>query len=54
VVLKSVDAPAVLFEAGIIVNRTEELVLSSSEGRERLSTAVLDATIKFCADQQRQ
>jgi N-acetylmuramoyl-L-alanine amidase len=52
VVLKFVKAPAVLFEAGIIVNRTEELLLSSSEGRAHVSLAVLDATTKFCTHQQ--
>jgi N-acetylmuramoyl-L-alanine amidase len=53
VVLKSTEAPAVLLEAGIIVNRVEELVLSSPEGRVSISAAVLEAVNQFCSQQQR-
>jgi N-acetylmuramoyl-L-alanine amidase len=49
VVLKFTRAPAVLLEAGVIVNRIEEVVLASSEGRATVSAAVLDAVQKFCA-----
>jgi N-acetylmuramoyl-L-alanine amidase len=53
VVLKSTEAPAVLLEAGIIVNRVEELVLSSPEGRASISAAVLEAVNQFCSQRQR-
>jgi N-acetylmuramoyl-L-alanine amidase len=49
VVLKLTKAPAVLLEAGIIVNRVEELVLASPEGRGLVSAAVLEAANQFCA-----
>lgn len=49
VVLKFTKAPAVLLEAGIIVNRVEELILASAEGRETISAAILDAAMHFCA-----
>jgi N-acetylmuramoyl-L-alanine amidase len=49
VVLKFTKAPAVLLEAGIIVNRVEELVLASPEGRGLVSAAVLEAVNQFCA-----
>jgi N-acetylmuramoyl-L-alanine amidase len=49
VVLKFTKAPAVLLEAGIIVNRVEELVLASPEGRGLVSAAVLEAVKQFCA-----
>jgi N-acetylmuramoyl-L-alanine amidase len=48
VVLKSAKAPAVLLEAGIITNRIEELVVSSPEGREHISTAVREAANQYC------
>jgi len=47
-VLKNTKAPAVLLEAGIIVNREEELVLSSSDRQQLISAAVLAATNQFC------
>jgi N-acetylmuramoyl-L-alanine amidase len=47
-VLKNTKAPAVLLEAGIIVNREEELVLSSSDRQQLISEAVLAATSQFC------
>jgi N-acetylmuramoyl-L-alanine amidase len=53
VVLKSTEATAVLLEAGIIVNRVEELVLSSPEGRVSISAAVLEAVNQFCSQRQR-
>jgi N-acetylmuramoyl-L-alanine amidase len=48
VVLRSSGAPAVLLEAGIIVNRAEELVLASPEGRGRISAAVEAAISAYC------
>jgi N-acetylmuramoyl-L-alanine amidase len=47
-VLKFSAAPAVLLEAGIIVNRNEELALSSSRRRDQISGAVLTALKEFC------
>jgi N-acetylmuramoyl-L-alanine amidase len=52
VVLKATKAPAVLLEAGIIVNREEELVLASSERQEEIGAAVLAAVTRFCGEQQ--
>jgi N-acetylmuramoyl-L-alanine amidase len=48
VVLKGTNAPAVLFEAGIIVNRAEELMLASSERQSLMAGAVLAAVKQFC------
>jgi N-acetylmuramoyl-L-alanine amidase len=53
VVLKYSLAPAVLLEAGVIVNRMEELVLASPEGRGRISASILDSINHFCAERQR-
>jgi len=53
VVLKFTQPPAVLLEAGVIVNRMEELVLASPEGRGRIGAAVLDAVNEYCAQRQR-
>src|SRR5262249_26316763 len=49
VVLKFTRAPTVLLEAGVIVNRVEELVLGSSESRATVAASVLEAVQKFCA-----
>jgi N-acetylmuramoyl-L-alanine amidase len=52
VVLKHTNAPSVLLEAGVIVNRAEELSLASQE-RQRLTTAALVAAVeKFCSKGQ--
>ncbi len=48
VVLKDVRVPAVLFEAGVIINRKEELVLSTPERRALLARAVTNATLAYC------
>jgi N-acetylmuramoyl-L-alanine amidase len=48
VVLKRTKAPAVLLEAGVIVNRAEELFVATPEFRRRVSESVLSATQKFC------
>jgi N-acetylmuramoyl-L-alanine amidase len=53
VVLKSTEPPAVLLEAGVIVNRAEELVVASPEGRGRVGAAVFEAVNQFCAERQR-
>jgi N-acetylmuramoyl-L-alanine amidase len=52
-VLRSTEPPAVLLEAGVIVNRGEEVVVASPEGRRRIGTAVFEATTQFCAERQR-
>jgi N-acetylmuramoyl-L-alanine amidase len=41
--------PAVLFEAGMIVNRGEEQVLSSPARRSTVAKAVAGAVERFCA-----
>jgi N-acetylmuramoyl-L-alanine amidase len=51
-VLKNSKAPAVLLEAGVIVNRQEESVLSSPERQKLISEAALAATIRFCGETQ--
>ncbi len=48
VVLKSTQMPAVLLEAGSIINRGEELKMDSPERRDLISSAVLAATKNFC------
>jgi N-acetylmuramoyl-L-alanine amidase len=50
-VLMNTRAPAVLFEAGVIVNRRDELLLSSPEYQGRISDAALSAVNEFCAVQ---
>ena len=42
IVLKTATTPAVLLEAGVIVNRDEELKLQSEEVRRRIAAAVAD------------
>src|SRR6266436_7283852 len=49
IVLKSTQMPAVLLEAGSIINRNEELVMSSPERQSLIATAVTDAVDGFCA-----
>ena len=51
-VLKNTKAPAVLLEAGIIVNRDEESILNSPERRKLISEAALAAAIRFCGETQ--
>lgn len=48
VVLYKSKVPAVLFEAGLIVNRDEELALASSERQNTITAAVHAAVVKFC------
>ena len=49
VVLMHTKMPAVLLEAGIIVNRAEELLLETPEHRDRFALAALVAASEFCA-----
>jgi N-acetylmuramoyl-L-alanine amidase len=49
VVLRETKVPTVLFEAGSIINRDEELVMNSPERQTKIATAVTDAVRLFCA-----
>jgi N-acetylmuramoyl-L-alanine amidase len=48
-VLKETGAPAVLLEAGIIVNRAEELELASPARRQLAAAAIVEAVTAMCA-----
>jgi N-acetylmuramoyl-L-alanine amidase len=41
--------PAVLLEAGSIINRDEELKMNSTERRDLISDAVVTAVKEFCS-----
>ena len=49
VVLRKTRMPAVLLEAGSIINRDEELKMASSERRDLISDAVVAAVKNFCS-----
>jgi N-acetylmuramoyl-L-alanine amidase len=49
VVLRDTKVPTVLFEAGSIINRDEELLMSSPERQTKIAAAVTDAVRLFCA-----
>ncbi|GAC1439211.1 MAG: hypothetical protein NVSMB58_35730 [Terriglobales bacterium] len=49
VVLKTASSPAVLLEAGIIANRTDELILVSLNGRQQIARSVLNAVEAICS-----
>jgi len=49
IVLKSTHMPAVLLEAGSIINRGEELVMNSQERQLLIAAAVTEAVDGFCA-----
>ena len=49
IVLKNTHMPAVLLEAGSIINRQEELLMSSPERIGAISAAVTEAVDAFCA-----
>ena len=49
VVLKDTGMPAVLLEAGSIINREEELRMGSAEHQALVSAAVADAVRSFCS-----
>jgi N-acetylmuramoyl-L-alanine amidase len=44
--------PAVLLEAGSIINRDEELKMDSAERQDIVSSAVAAATKEFCHPQE--
>jgi N-acetylmuramoyl-L-alanine amidase len=52
VVLKNTHMPAVLFEAGSIINRKEELVVSTPERRSLVAKAITGAVLDYCRTQQ--
>jgi N-acetylmuramoyl-L-alanine amidase len=52
VVLKTTRMPAVLLEAGSIINRDEELKMDSPERRDIISSAVATAVKEFCSPQK--
>jgi N-acetylmuramoyl-L-alanine amidase len=52
VVLKDVHAPAVLFEAGLIINRKDELLLATPERRTLLAKAITSAVADYCKTHQ--
>ena len=49
VVLRATEMPAVLLEAGSIINRDEELLLAAPERQMLIGAAVTDAVVAFCA-----
>jgi N-acetylmuramoyl-L-alanine amidase len=48
VVLRNTNMPALLLEAGVIVNRDEELLVSTPAYQTVIATAVVEALRKFC------
>jgi N-acetylmuramoyl-L-alanine amidase len=50
IVLRATKVPAVLLEAGSIINRDEELAMGSPERQARIAAAVTDAVRLFCAE----
>jgi len=52
VVLKDTQMPAVLLEAGSIINRDEELLVGTVERRSLISAGVLEAVESFCKERQ--
>jgi len=48
IVLKETKVPAVLLEAGSIINRDEELLLQTDEHRAKFAASVVDAVKAFC------
>jgi hypothetical protein len=47
-VLKDTRVPSVLFEAGLIINRKDELILATPERRALLAKAITNAVVAFC------
>jgi N-acetylmuramoyl-L-alanine amidase len=52
VVLKYPQMPAVLLEAGSIINRDEELVMETPERQGVITAAALEAVEKFCQERR--
>ena len=53
IVLARSRVPAVLFEAGSIINRDEELAMESTERQDMIGAAVVGAVKEFCASRWR-
>jgi N-acetylmuramoyl-L-alanine amidase len=51
VVLMSTTMPAVLFEAGSIINRDEEVLMGNPDHQATIASAVTTAVESFCAAQ---
>ena len=51
-VLRNSVAPAALLEAGVITNRDEEVLLSSSERKAKIGAAIVAAASQFCSEIQ--
>jgi len=47
IVLKTASMPAVLIECGVIVNRKEELLITSNKFKQDLSNAIVSAIVKY-------
>jgi N-acetylmuramoyl-L-alanine amidase len=54
VVLRNTNMPAVLLEAGVIVNRDEELLVSTPAYQTTIAKAVAEAVGKFCNPSETQ
>lgn len=52
ILLYTAEMPAVLFEAGVILNRKEELLLATEQHQDVLIDGILAAVDKFCAKLQ--
>jgi N-acetylmuramoyl-L-alanine amidase len=52
IVLRATRMPAVLLEAGSIINRDEELLLGTAEQQALISAAVIEAVESFCRARQ--
>jgi N-acetylmuramoyl-L-alanine amidase len=52
IVLRETRMPAVLLEAGSIINRDEELLLGTAEQQGLIGAAVIDAVESFCRARQ--
>jgi N-acetylmuramoyl-L-alanine amidase len=53
IVLRETQMPAVLLEAGSIINRDEELVMATPERQSLIGAAVVDAVETYCAQHKR-
>ena len=48
IVLKEVRMPSILLEAGLIINRDEELQMNSPQRRDLVTASVIEAVAAFC------
>jgi N-acetylmuramoyl-L-alanine amidase len=54
IVLRETTMPAVLLEAGSIINRDEELAVATPERQSLISAAVVEAVETYCAQQKQK